>query len=563
MLQLREYQRQAVDAVFREWESVPSTLVVAPTGCGKTILMCEIVRRVFPRRTMILAHREELIFQAQDKVERFSGVPADIEMADHRAEEDQVFYARPRVVVSSIQTQNAGGDGMGRMGKFDPWRFGFLIIDEAHHATAKSYRRVIDYYRQNEDLRVLGVTATPDRADEEALGQIYDTVAFDYEILDAINDGFLVPIQQRMVEVERLDFSKIETTAGDLNGAQLARVMEFEAVLHQVVTPTVEIAGDRRTLVFASSVAHAERMADIFNRHRPDRAGWICGKTPKDERRRALRDFADGRLQFMVNVGCLTEGFDDPGVELIAVGRPTKSRSLYAQMVGRGTRPLPGVVDGLDTPDERKAAIAASAKPHLEVLDFVGNAGQHKLMTTADILGGRLSEDVVEMATYRARELGIPVPMADLLSEIEQEERERLRRKAAEEARRTRLKAQAEWQAKTVNPFDVLQITPRAERGWERGKQLSEKQRAVLLKQGIDPDGRPYHECKQVLDEIFGRWDRGLCSFKQANVLKRYGYPPDLSRSDAHTVLDALARNRWKPVNLEEVLGHAHDTVPF
>jgi superfamily II DNA or RNA helicase len=163
MFELRDYQLEAVNSVFGHWQENAATLIVAATGCGKTVLMCEIIRRVFPRRVMILAHREELIYQARDKVQRFAGVNADIEMGELRANEDAGLFGKPRVVVSTIQTQTAGGDGMGRMGRFDPWEFEFLIVDEAHHATADSYRRVLDYYRQNENLRVLGVTATTRR----------------------------------------------------------------------------------------------------------------------------------------------------------------------------------------------------------------------------------------------------------------------------------------------------------------------------------------------------------------------------------------------------------------
>ena len=185
------------------------------------------IRRVFPRRALVLAHREELVFQARDKIQRVTGLSADVEMGEYRAEGG--LFEQARVVVSTIQTQCSGGDGGGRMAKFDPQRFGVLIIDEAHHATSPSYRRVIDYYRTNPALKILGVTATPDRADEEALGQVFQSVAFDYEVLDAIHDGWLVPIEQQLVHVQGLDYSSIRTTAGDLNGGDLAAVLEAES----------------------------------------------------------------------------------------------------------------------------------------------------------------------------------------------------------------------------------------------------------------------------------------------------------------------------------------------
>ena len=541
---LRPYQSAASDAIFKEWQDNDSTLVVMPTGGGKTILFADVIRRVFPRRALVIAHREELIFQARDKIERVTGLKADVEMGEYRAEGG--LFGMARVVVSTIQTQCSGGDGGGRMSKFDPSQFGLLIIDEAHHATSPSYRRVIDYYRSNQALKVLGVTATPDRADEEALGQVFQSVAFDYEVLDAIHDGWLVPIEQQMVHVEGLDYSSIRTTAGDLNGGDLAAVLEAEKNLQQMASASVTIIGGRRALVFTASVKAAEMTAEIFNRHREGMAAWVCGETDREERRRTLAEFAAGKRQVVCNCGVLTEGFDDPGVEVVIMGRPTKSRSLYSQMVGRSTRPLPGVVDGPETPEARKAAIAASGKPSCLVVDFVGNAGKHKLVTSADILGGKVSEEAMERAVERVRAAGGPVNMTEALDEAEAELRER--RRLAEAARRAKLVATARFTTQSVDPFDVLSLEPVRARGWDRGRQLSEKQRALLAKQGINPDRVSYVEGRQLISEIFRRWDGKLCSFKQAKVLRKYGYDAEVSFAEASAIIDGLARNGWRRV---------------
>lgn len=541
-MNLRPYQSAASDAIFKEWQDNDSTLVVMPTGGGKTVLFADVIRRVFPRRALVIAHREELIFQARDKIQRVTGLSADVEMGEYRA--DGGLFGAARVVVSTIQTQCSGGDGGGRMSKFDPQRFGVLIIDEAHHATSPSYRRVIDYYRTNPALKVLGVTATPDRADEEALGQVFQSVAFDYEVLDAIHDGWLVPIEQQMVHVEGLDYSSIRTTAGDLNGGDLAAVLEAEKNLQQMASASLTIIGQRRALVFTASVKAAEMTAEIFNRHRGGMASWVCGKTDREERRRVLADFAAGKLQVVCNCGVLTEGFDDPGVEVVIMGRPTKSRSLYSQMVGRSTRPLPGVVDGPESAAARKAAIAASAKPSCLVVDFVGNAGKHKLVTSADILGGKVSEEAVELAVARARKAGGPVKMAEALDEAEAELHEQKR--LAEAARRARLVATARFRTETVDPFDVLHLDPVKPRGWDNVKRLTEKQRSLLAKQGINPDPLSFSQGKQLISEIFRRWDGKLCSFKQAKVLRKYGYDTEVSFAEASATIEALAKNDWK-----------------
>jgi len=542
-MKLRPYQSAASDAIFTEWQENDSTLVVMPTGGGKTILFADVIRRMFPRRALVLAHREELIFQARDKIQRVTGLQADVEMGEYRAESG--LFDAARVVVSTIQTQCSGGDGGGRMGKFDPQRFGLLIIDEAHHATSQSYRRVIDYYRTNPALKVLGVTATPDRADEEALGQVFQSVAFDYDVLDAINDGWLVPIEQQMVHVEGLDYSSIRTTAGDLNGGDLAAVLEAEKNLQQMASASLQIIGRRRALVFTASVKAAEMMAEILNRHRRGMASWVCGKTDREERRRILADFAAGKVQVVCNCGVLTEGFDDPGVEVVIMGRPTKSRSLYSQMVGRSTRPLPGVVDGPETAEARLAAIAASAKPSCLVVDFVGNAGRHKLITSADILGGEVSEEAMELAMARTLKAGGPVNMTEALAEAEQDLKQREQARLAEAARRAQLVATARFTTQSVDPFDVLSLGPVKSRGRDDQRQLTEKQRSLLAKQGINPDNVTFSQGKELVAEIFRRWDGKLCSFKQAKVLRKYGYSAEVSFAEASATIDALAKNGW------------------
>ncbi len=430
------------------------------------------------------------------------------------------------------------------MSKFEPSQFGLLIIDEAHHATSPSYRRVIDYYRTNPALKVLGVTATPDRADEEALGQVFQSVAFDYEVLDAIHDGWLVPIEQQMVHVEGLDYSSIRTTAGDLNGGDLAAVMEAEKNLQQMASASVAIIGARRALVFTASVKAAEMTAEILNRHRSGMAEWVCGETEREQRRRVLAAFAAGKVQVVCNCGVLTEGFDDPGVEVVIMGRPTKSRALYSQMVGRSTRPLPGLVDGPETAEARKAAIAASAKPSCLVVDFVGNAGKHKLITSADILGGNVSEEAVDLAVTRARKAGGPVNMSEALDEAEEELK--AQKRLAEAARRARLVATARFTTRAVDPFDVLHLDPVKPRGWDAGRELTEKQRALLARQGINPEKISFSEGRQLIAEIFRRWDGKLCSFKQAKVLRKYGYDTEMSFAEASATIDALARNGWR-----------------
>lgn len=548
-MQLRPYQSEAVEAVEAAWLDAQAALVVMPTGTGKTQVFADIIRRRMPAgRALVLAHREELIFQAAARIRQIAGVKPGIEMASSWAE-SHGMWADP-VVVSTVQTQVAGKNG-GRMTRFPPDAFATIIVDEAHHAPARTYRKVLDHYKQNPACRILGVTATPDRHDEKALGAIFDTVAYDYEIPDAIRDGWLVPVKARAVEVQGLDLSSVRTTAGDLNGADLARVLEEEAVLHEMAAPILEIGGGRRTLVFVASVVQAERMAEILNRpdNAPGSARWICGTTPREERRAILRDYNAGRFPILVNVGIATEGFDSPGIEIVAMGRPTKSRALYAQMAGRGTRTLPGVLDGLDEAPDRVAAIAASQKPSCEIVDFVGNAGRHKLVTTADILGGEYSGEEVERAAAIVRRAdgeavdsssALDEARAELLAEKKRAEDER-RRRAAE---RRHVTPRARYGVREVDPFGLHDLAPVRRRPRGAEGQLTDRQESVLRARGIDPDEIDYARAKQMIAVIF---KRDLPTLKQKQILQRAGWwNEDMTKTQASARIDYLARNNWR-----------------
>lgn len=539
----RPYQTEALTGIREQLNDNSSTLLVMATGLGKTITFSQTAQEFMKwGRVMVLAHRGELIYQAHKHLKDITGVEPDIEMADFHA--STFGFSKPQIVCSTIQTQIAGRNG-GRMTKFDPKEFSLLIIDEGHHAPAESYKRVIEYYRQNKDLKVLGVTATPDRADEKALGQIFETVAYEYNILDGIKDGWLVPINQRAVMVEGLDFSSCRTTAGDLNGRDLAAIMEFEEILHQIATPTIELSGDMKSLIFASSLIHAERLTEIVNRHRPSLAKWVHGGTPKDERADMFREYAEGKFQYLSNVGVATEGFDEPGIGFVVMGRPTKSRSLYAQMVGRGTRTLPGTIDRIGDSVARRSAIALSFKPTLEVLDFVGNSGRHRLISTSDLLGGDYNDDVIERAKKNIEKKGEGDVITELQKAEKELEAEAVSKKAA--VRRNRITARAKYSTAKVNPFNVYDIEPQRVKGWNEGRKPSHKQLDMLERCGVDCSGLGFTHASQLIQRIISNRNEKKCTYKQAKVLGKYRYnPKDMTFEEASSLIDKIAQNNWR-----------------
>jgi superfamily II DNA or RNA helicase len=558
-VKLRRYQSDAENSTMEAWaDGCRSALGVMPTGTGKTIVFASLIRRKFPKRALIVAHRQELIWQARDKIKKVTGLNVDVEMGEYKSRTDgDMFHPKASVIVSTVQTLTSGGDGSGRLLKFDPVDFGLLVIDEAHHATSPSYRKVIDYFLNgNSKLVVIGVTATPDRADEEALGQIFDQVAFNYEILDAIKDGWLVPIEQQMVSVSGLDFSSVRTTAGDLNGADLEKIMIAEKNLHGIASATIDIIGTRRGIGFSSSVNHARMLSEIFNRHRTGMSNWVCGGTDKDERKKIITDFASGKIQWLWNCGVFTEGFDDSGVEIISMARPTKSRSLYAQMCGRATRPHESIAHSLDQNIAalRRHQILKSVKPSCLIIDFVGNSGKHKLMTSADILGGNISEQAVENAKIEARRSGKPMRMDKVIEDEEKKLEEQKRRRLEAEARKARLVGKATYSTRKIDPFDVLQIKPVAERGWDSGKTFTEKQSEKLRKMGVDPAATDYARGQQLLHIYYQRIADGKCTIKQAATLEKFGYSKteasNMSFDGASEAITAIAQNGWRrPAN--------------
>jgi superfamily II DNA or RNA helicase len=577
---MRPYQVEAVRRIEEELhgtagdkdtpgiEAKSSTLLVLATGLGKTCVAGQAIKQRKPGKIMFVAHRSELIYQAKTTLEALCGEPATVEMADNYARMDA------NIVVASVQTL-ISGSGAGRMENFNPYQYSLIVLDECHHAVSDSWSRVVRHFQQNKNLKTLGLTATPDRADEEALGKVFQSVAMTYEISDAIRDGWLVPIRATPVNVAGLDFSTIRTTAGDLNGKDLAEVMEAEGPLHEMTQAIIEVVHQvppqtltpalavpdadfhgevarlldgrklRKTLVFAASVAHAERLCEIINRWLPDTACWVCGETPKDARKQLFADYKTGRYMFLVNVGVATEGFDEPSIEVVVMGRPTKSRSLYTQMAGRGTRALAGVVDGPETPEARKAAIAASGKGYLEIVDFCGVCGKHTLITPADILGGNYTDAEIERAKKDMQEnSGKP---ADVDEALERARKELEAEKAREAATRAKVRVAAKYTiGKGIDVFSLFNIQPAKERGWDNAYPLSAKQAAYLERQNINVEGMPVGQQRQVYNQCLYRIKAGKCSPKQAALLKKRGLPVDVPFKVAGDWITRIAGNSWQ-----------------
>jgi superfamily II DNA or RNA helicase len=552
-MDLRPYQSQAVELTLEAWKTNQSVLFVHPTGTGKTVVIAELCRTIpAERRIMILAHRHELIRQLQATVGAVTGSDPDIEQASRYA--DSNGWAA-QTICSSIQTQVSGRKAK-RMERFDPFDFDLLVIDEAHHATARTYRRVVQHYSANPNLKILGCTATPDRHDQEALGQVFDTVSHSYTVLDAASDGWLVPIKQIMIYVESMQWDNIRHSKGDLNEKDIAREMEFEGPLQEIVVPSYKISKGRKTLVFAPSCAIAERMCEMFNRYEPEVARYVHGKTPAVERDQIFHDYKYNIFRILCNVGVATEGFDEPGISAVIMARPTQSRALYSQMAGRGMRPFPPVlVNEGDTPHDRKTLIAGSDKPDLLLIDLVGNSTRHKLASAISHLGGNVSDEVLEAATCAAEEEARRGE-AEEMDPMERLERAAglVARKAAEirqRKQRQQLTAKVGYRTRSVDPFDMFDMPAPREMGVNE-LPATDKQLNFLgkLTQGLVNVYGLHLSRKSAgryITDMMDRMSKKLCTPKQAQLLVHKGYDPkDLTLAEASEIISKGTADGWK-----------------
>jgi len=327
-VQLRNYQQEALDAMLKaERSGIKKQLVVLPTGAGKTVLFAHLpIVRNDSLPMLVLAHRTELLQQAKNKIESMNPeLSVGIEKAESKA-------GKADVVVASVQTLGRGNSN--RIEGFEQDYFKTIIIDEAHHAAASSYQKILNYF--NSDY-VLGVTATPQRSDSVRLVDTFDEIVYYKSIEDLINDGWLCPLIGYRVKTDT-DISDVEITNGDYRQEQLAEAIDNPTRNTCIVNAFLDLASDKKTVIFAANIAHARNLASSFAAQTRTEVRVVLGETPDEEREQILKDFKSGKVQVIINVGVLTEGFDEPSIQAIILARPTRSTLLYTQIVGRGTR---------------------------------------------------------------------------------------------------------------------------------------------------------------------------------------------------------------------------------
>lgn len=514
--ELRPYQQKARDSIHAEWEAGRSrTLLVLPTGTGKTIVFASVAADQVRAgdRVLILAHRGELLEQAADKLQRSTGLVSAVEKAESTCL-DSWF----RVVVGSVQTLQRTA----RLERFPQDYFGTIIIDEAHHAITDGYRRILDYFS---GARVLGVTATPDRGDMRNLGEVFDSLAFEYKLTDAIKEGYLCKIMAQTIPL-KLDITSVTMSGGDYAVGDLGTALD--PYLEQIAAEMAQRCKDRKTVVFLPLIKTSQKFRDLLNAH-GFRAAEVNGQS--DDRRQVLADFDAGKYNVLCNSMLLTEGWDCPSVDCVVVLRPTKVRSLYSQMVGRGTRLSPGKTD-------------------LLLLDFLWMTDKHELCRPADLV----CEDrtVARQMTEHLAETGCPEDIEEAAAQASEDvvaQREEALAKQLEEQRRKKAKLVDPLQYEmSIQAEDLAGYVPAF--GWEAGPP-SEQQTAALEKLGILPDAvESAGKASLLLDRLHKRREEGLTTPKQIRCLEKYGFQHvgTWSFEAARHMIDRIAAQGWRGV---------------
>lgn len=511
---VRPYQQEAKTAILREWdEGRRRTLLVLPTGCGKTIVFCQLIEELVRagKRVLIMAHRSELLDQAADKLSKSTGLGCAVEKADSTCIGE--FY---RVVVGSVQTLMREK----RLAQFPPNYFDAIIVDEAHHCLSDSYQRVLSHFAEAD---VLGVTATPDRGDMKNLGQFFDSLAYEYSLPRAIRDGYLCPIKAMTIPL-KIDLRGVAQQSGDFAAAGLGSALD--PYLEQIADHMFAHCAGRKTVVFLPLIATSQRFCDLL-KQRGFRAAEVNGES--QNRAAILKAFDTWEEGVLCNSMLLTEGWDCPSVDCVVPLRPTKIRSLFCQMIGRGTRLFPG-------------------KTELLLLDFLWNTERLDLCRPACLIAG--SEDVAAKMTDNINEAGAAV---DLIEAEEKAESDCVAQR--EEALAKKLAEMRNRKAKLVDPLqyemsiaaeDLSGYVPSF--GWEMAP-VSDKQAAALEKAGLFPDGV---ECAGkaalLLDRLNKRRAEGLTTAKQIRFLEAKGFQHvgQWEFDSARRLIDRIAGNGWR-----------------
>lgn len=514
-LTLRPYQQEAHDAILEKWQcGADKLLLVLPTGTGKTIVFASVTEDRVRQgsRVLILAHRGELLEQAADKLRKSTGLGSALEKA-----ESSCLGSWFRVTVGSVQTLMRDS----RLKKFPEDYFSTIIIDEAHHCISDSYQKVLQHFP---GAKVLGVTATPDRGDMKDLGTYFEQIAYEYTLPEAIRQGYLSPIKALTIPL-RIDISQVVISAGDFKAGEIGTALD--PYLEQIATEMETYCKDKKTVAFLPLVKTSQKFRDILQRH-GFQAAEVNGNS--EDRAEILRDFDQGKYNVLCNSMLLTEGWDCPSVDCIIVLRPTKVRSLYSQMVGRGTRLSPG-------------------KDHLLLLDFLWMTERHDLCHPASLIceDDEIAQKMTEnLAKDPGMAMDIEAAEVQASEDVQQAREEALAKKLAEQRRKKKGLVDPLQYEMSIQDMDLVHYVP------PFGKDMqppTDIQKQTLEKLQINPEGvESAGKAAMLIDKITQRQLQGMATPRQVRQLESRGFN-DVGKwtfEQARRLIDRIAGNGWR-----------------
>lgn len=516
-MELRPYQQEAKEAIFRSWdEGIQKTLLVLPTGCGKTIVFAKVAEECVRQgdRVLILAHRGELLEQAADKIGKSTGLGCATEKA-----EETCLGSWFRITVGSVQSLMRES----RLNRFDNDYFNTIIIDEAHHCISDSYQRVLNHFH---NAKVLGVTATPDRGDMKNLGSVFENLSYEYTLPKAIKEGYLSPIKAVTIPLQ-VDLTGVGVQSGDFKAGDLGTALD--PYLEQIAEEMKKYCADKKTVVFLPLVKTSQKFRDLLNT-KGFRAAEVNGESK--DRAEILEDFDRDKYNVLCNSMLLTEGWDCPSVDCIVVLRPTKVRSLYCQMVGRGTRLSP-----------------ETGKDHLLLLDFLWHTERHELCHPAHLICE--SEEVAQKMTENLeKEAGCPMDIEEAeqtaADDVVAQREEALAKQLSEMKRRKRKLVDPLQFEMSIQAQDLAGYVPAF--GWEMAPP-SDAQKKALEKLGIMPDEIDNAgKASKILERLDKRRKEGLTTPKQIRFLESKGFQHvgTWQFETAKHLIDRIAGNGWR-----------------
>lgn len=487
---LRDYQGAAFEALAHK-----AGLCVMATGTGKTEIICALAYHL-GGPGLVLAHTKELVDQLAHRLSMRTGLAVGVEQAERKSSGEPI-------VVASMATACKPR----RLDRFVQLGFRWLVIDEAHRARCRSYEVIREEFPF---VPLFGFTATPYRYDKRALGAMFREVRFNYPIEAAIDDGWLVPLIGEQIRIKELDISEVPTSLGDLQPKALDNAMlrAVEGICQELVTRYPESKGP----LFWPGKFSARLAHERLNQLRPGSSVLLTEDMPALARRELRKTLSSG-AQWLCNVNIATEGFDWPEATIVGWSRPTESLGLFTQGIGRGTRPLPGVVDGWVTPDERKEAIRRSGKPECLVLDFVGNCGRHKLISLVDIMSGSFRPAEVK----RAKEIEAEGKV-DPLEALKSARRELSRLTAA-------MKSNRVVETRRFDFFSATGVRPVDFRPKFGDRPATIGQINFLLANGVPvPENLEFGPARRAIGKIKKRTKDSKATVNQLRVLNQAGF---------------------------------------